>query len=137
MKVFIDANVLVSAFATTSVCTELLILIRQRHQLVFSVQVLDELERALLKKFKVPAASVALYRTRLEARALIQADPKASPKRCRDLKDDAILQAALDADADWLVTGDADLLVLKRVDGMPISSPRDFMEAMGVEDLWD
>jgi putative PIN family toxin of toxin-antitoxin system len=48
---------------------------------------------------------------------------------CRDVDDDNVLACALAAKADYLVTGDADLLVLKNFRGIKIISPRDF-EAM-------
>jgi len=45
---------------------------------------------------------------------------------CRDPEDDAILACALEAEVDYLVTGDADLLELKTFKGLRIITPRDF-----------
>jgi len=45
---------------------------------------------------------------------------------CRDRDDDLILACADTADADYLVTGDKDLLVLERYGRSKILSPRDF-----------
>jgi putative PIN family toxin of toxin-antitoxin system len=45
---------------------------------------------------------------------------------CRDPDDDAILTCALGAGADYLVTGDLDLLQLKIFKGIRIVTPRDF-----------
>lgn len=45
---------------------------------------------------------------------------------CRDADDDNILACALAAKADYLVTGDADLLELKMHKGISIITPRDF-----------
>ncbi len=45
---------------------------------------------------------------------------------CRDPNDDAILACALEARADYLVTGDVDLLELKIFKGIRIVTPRDF-----------
>jgi putative PIN family toxin of toxin-antitoxin system len=137
LKVFVDTNVLFAAYAGSGLCTELLIYLRQRHQLVVSEQVLDEFERAVAKKLKQPAKQAKAYRVGLQQRCLVQPQPPKTAKRSRDPKDDAILQAALDAQCDWLVTGDADLTVLKRLEGMPITTPRDFFEAMGVEEPWN
>ena len=47
MKVFVDTNVLVAAYATRGLCSDLLRLILAQHELVVSQQVLAELERAL------------------------------------------------------------------------------------------
>lgn len=49
----------------------------------------------------------------------------------RDADDDKFLQLALAAEADGLVTGDADLLVLEAVGGCSILSPGDFLTAVG------
>jgi predicted nucleic acid-binding protein len=44
----------------------------------------------------------------------------------RDADDDNILACSLAAEADYLVTGDSDLLELKSFKGMPIIAPRVF-----------
>ena len=63
--------------------------------------------------------------TALEGDAEIVAiQPLAMPV-CRDADDDWILATALAAKADGLVTGDNDLLVLGRHEGVPILTPRD------------
>jgi uncharacterized protein len=134
LRVFLDSNVLISAFLGSELCAELLVFLKQKHQIALCPQVLEELERALVKKIKLPAETVRSWKGQLEKVVRMQPDPKQAPKRCRDPKDNAILQAALDADCDWLVSGDSDLTSLKRVERMPITTPRDFMEAMGVEE---
>ena len=50
------------------------------------------------------------------------------PKVCRDPDDDHILAAAVNAECDFLVTGDKDLLALKKFAGMKIVTPREFAE---------
>ena len=47
---------------------------------------------------------------------------------CRDPKDDMFLNLAFDAKASCIVTGDADLMVLHPFRGIPILSPREFLE---------
>ena len=44
---------------------------------------------------------------------------------CRDPDDDLILAAALAAEANLLVTGNQDLLVIKEFEGIPILTPRE------------
>jgi predicted nucleic acid-binding protein len=127
----------IAAFTGSRLCTEVVVFVRQRHQLVLSQLVLDEFERGLIKKLKQSPSVAGMYRRQLELRCLVQPEPKHAPKRSRDPKDDPILQAALDADCDWLISGDADLTSLKRVQGMPISTPRDFLEALGVEESFE
>jgi len=48
---------------------------------------------------------------------------------CRDLDDDKLLETAMMGEADCLVTGDRDLLVMSSFQKSPISSPADFLAA--------
>lgn len=47
---------------------------------------------------------------------------------CRDPKDDKLLELAVSGDADFLVTGDKDLLVLNPFRGIEIITPREFLD---------
>lgn len=47
---------------------------------------------------------------------------------CRDPKDDKYLQTAISGQADFIVTGDDDLLVLHLFQEIEILKPHDFME---------
>ena len=53
----------------------------------------------------------------------------ATVRASRDPDDDKFLHLALAAEADWLVSGDADLLVLEAVGAAAIVSPAQFLEA--------
>ena len=50
---------------------------------------------------------------------------------CRDPKDDKFLELAVSGRADYLVTGDLDLLVLDPFRGVRILTPADFLAAVG------
>ncbi len=47
---------------------------------------------------------------------------------CRDPKDDKLLELAVSGNADFLVTGDKDLLVLNPFRGVKIITPREFLD---------
>jgi hypothetical protein len=47
---------------------------------------------------------------------------------CRDPNDDHVLAAALAADADYIVTGDADLLALRTYQNIQIVTVRGFLD---------
>jgi putative PIN family toxin of toxin-antitoxin system len=49
-------------------------------------------------------------------------------RECRDPNDDKFLELALSADAMCVVTGDHDLLVLHPFRGIPILTPRSFLD---------
>ena len=128
MRAVFDTNVLVAAFVTEGICSKLLTRGRKKEfDLIICSVVLQEFERVLIKK---------LSATRNEARNALQivseaicgvVHPLQSVQSvCRDPDDDAILACALEARADYLVTGDVDLLELKVFKGIPIVTPRDF-----------
>ena len=54
-------------------------------------------------------------------------------RACRDPKDDKFLEAAVSGEADYLVTGDTDLLVLHPFRRIPILTPASFLNAVGEE----
>lgn len=47
---------------------------------------------------------------------------------CRDTKDDKLLELSVSGDADFLITGDNDLLVLNPFRGVEILNPREFLD---------
>jgi hypothetical protein len=54
-------------------------------------------------------------------------EPKIEITECRDPKDNKFLELALAGNADCIVTGDKDLLVLNPFRGIKIISPSDFL----------
>jgi len=54
--------------------------------------------------------------------------PKISVKVCRDEKDNKFLECAESANADYIVSGDEDLLVLKKYDKISIVTTKQMLE---------
>jgi hypothetical protein len=54
--------------------------------------------------------------------------PRCRVAVCRDHTDNEVLACALEASADYVITGDKDLLVLKIFHGIHIISPADFVK---------
>lgn len=50
---------------------------------------------------------------------------------CRDKKDNFLLSLAVDSKANYLITGDDDLLVLEKIEGTKIMTFRNFIEHIG------
>ena len=50
-----------------------------------------------------------------------------SVRACRDPKDDKILELAINGNADYVITGDEDLLALNPFQGIPIIRPAEFL----------
>jgi putative PIN family toxin of toxin-antitoxin system len=128
VKAVFDTNVLLAAFLTEGVCAKLLTRARkQQFNLITCPFILHEFERILAKKFSATKQEKenALALITEAAQDIVQ--PSEIPTgACRDKDDDNILACALEADADFLVTGDKDLLHLKVFRGIRIVTPRDF-----------
>ena len=56
--------------------------------------------------------------------------PQTAVKVARDADDDAVLAVALEVGADFLVSGDNDLLVLKHIASIPIVDPGQFLSQL-------
>ena len=128
MKIFFDTNVLVAAVATHGVCSEIFIHCLENHQIVTSELVLNELEKALKRKLKLPIKQANEVITYFHLHLEIVTTPAVFKKICRDPNDDKILAAAALTKADCLLTGDKDLLILKRFNNFHVVSPKNFWE---------
>ena len=127
MRVVLDTNVLVAAFIARGVCTDVFERVIADHVLVLSPHILDEFDRVMISKLGFDETRVerafALFR---RVGLVVEPEPLENSV-CRDGDDDEILALARSASAACLVTGDDDLLILKRFERIPIISPRAFL----------
>jgi putative PIN family toxin of toxin-antitoxin system len=130
VRVFLDTNVLVSAFATRGLCSDLLEVVLLDHELITGTAVLRELERVLSRKIKLPKSRVSeVIDYVVSEAALVVAD--ATPADvAADEADSKVLGEALAASAGVFVTGDAELLDLRAVGTLRIVSPRQFWQML-------
>ena len=126
MRVFLDTNVLVSAFATRGLCADVLRLTLSEHDLVLGTVVVAELRRVLLGKIKLPKAQWSAIEAFLREHEVVARPRKAPSIRVRDASDRWILATAIAAKADVLVTGDRDLLDVAGESPVRILTPREF-----------
>ncbi len=128
MRVFLDTNVLVSAFAARGLSADLFDLVLVKHELITGQNVLQELEKALRTKVKLPAARCAeiVDLVSAEAARIVENAPRAECKADED--DRIVLGEAIAGEAEAFVTGDAELVALGSVGSLPILTPRQ---------LWD
>ncbi len=129
MRVFLDTNVLVSAYATRGLCADVLRLILLEHDLLTSEVVLKELERILSTKIRLPAAFVQETITFLRQYHVEPKPRDLLPIKVEDADDAWVLASAVGARADILITGDPHLLdVANEVRELRITNPRGFWE---------
>ncbi len=125
MKVFLDTNVLASAIATRGLCSELLESVIHDHELLTCQPVLRELEGVLIEKLRLPEAVVAGFLALLKAEGTIVESRKDPSIRIKDSDDIPILGCAIAGKADVFVTGDKELLELRKIEDLAVVSPRE------------
>jgi len=130
VRVLLDTNVVIAAFATRGLCQDVMQVVIAEHDLILGHTVLDEVERNLQKKLRMPKSAAAEVIDFLRAHAeVVRSDAPASvPKRDQD--DRWVVAAALHGTADVLVTGDDDLLSITSNLPVAIVSPRGFWEML-------
>ena len=128
MKAVFDTNVLIAAFLTEGICSGLLIRARkQAFNLVLCDDIIREFKGILIKKFKLTSTDISEISAIVsEAAAEILHEHGPIPNICRDPNDDMIIACAIDAAADYIVTGDEDLLILNRYQDIVVINPRNF-----------
>jgi len=138
IRALLDANVLVSAAIRPGGKPDQ-ILRRAVTEFVWltSEYVLSELERALLypriqKKYRdlVIAENRAALFGLIRTQAEFVGRGHAIPATSRDINDDPVLAQAADGHADYLVTGDLDLLTLGAFEGIQIVTPEQFLKIL-------
>lgn len=130
MRVFLDTNVLVSAFFGRGLCSDLMArLLRSRHEILIGESVVREYLRIAQSKFGATPASLE-FSLEVLRRQRIVPDGTETFSSISDPDDRPIVGSALAAEAELFVTGDKVLLVLKDLEGMPIVSPRECWERL-------
>jgi uncharacterized protein len=127
VRVLLDTNVLVNAFATRGLCADVLRVVLAGHGLISADVIIEEVGRALTRKFRVPRHVVTGIRDFLGPYATMASAARRPSVNVRDPDHAEILAIAIAARADVLVTGDRDLLdVRERVEDIRIVDPRGF-----------
>ncbi|MDE2794181.1 MAG: putative toxin-antitoxin system toxin component, PIN family [Gemmatimonadota bacterium] len=132
MRVFLDTNVLVSAFATRGICADVLRIGVAEHDLMLGETVLGELRRVLRDKLGVPCATVDSTERFLREQGAVVARGRPLGLELCDPDDVAVLEQAVTGEADVLVTGDRDLLEVAGQVLIAITTPRGFWESLRV-----
>jgi uncharacterized protein len=128
MKVIFDTNVIFSAFATRGLAHAVFELCLERHTILISETILSELFSHLQNKLKMPSENVHMLISYLKESCLLSEEAFVDNKACRDKKDIHILGLAEKMHPEFIVTGDEDLLVLKKYRKTLIVTPREFWE---------
>ncbi len=135
MRAVVDTNVVVSASLNPDARINLILvhLARGKYTFLYSEGSLDEIidvlsrphvTRGMIGNFDVNEF-VALARFRGE-----EIVPITAIHICRDPDDDKFLEVAVEGKADYIVSGDGDLLSLSPFQGIPVLKPVDFLDIL-------
>lgn len=128
--VVFDTNVLVSALGFGGKPLECLLLsiVESNVEIDFSDETLSELRRVMeYEHLPFTEEEKSRYPKILEDLAVI-VEPDMNVNEVRDEDDDIFLECALAADADYIVSGDDDLLELEEFRGVSIVTPEEFLQ---------
>ncbi len=125
MKVYLDTNVLVSAFTARGLGADLLRYLLAEHDVMTGEVNLGELRRVLAEHFHAAESQLAVVEGQLRDQLVVPRPAAASPLPLRDPDDALVLASAIAGAADLLVTGDKDLLTLAARAPLPIVTPRE------------
>ena len=137
-RVVVDTNVFISSLLSTRGATYQLMEMWKngRFHLITSPYLVNELTRVLTypriaKRLRVTGAETATIIQYLLANAEMMPGTLQLPGVTRDPKDDAVVACAQEGNADYIVSGDDDLLVLEEFQGIQMIRPTDFIELFG------
>jgi len=130
-RVVVDSNVFVSALIFGGNPRRLIHLAEQDFVELYTSELLrGEVERVLAIKFQWPSKRVASATNYLWSLTKC-VEPQEIGTDCVDSDDNRVLECAVEAQADWIVTGDQHLLVLHPYRGIAIVTPREFLDSKG------
>jgi putative PIN family toxin of toxin-antitoxin system len=133
MRIVLDANVLVSGIFWGGYPHRVLEMwARDRVEVVVSHEILTEYDRVITQLgHKEGLAHLSHHWLMFIGQYGIVATVRTPVQVCRDPADNKYLSCAVDGNADFIVSGDRDLLVLKEFIGIPILTPRQFIDRHG------
>ena len=136
IKAVIDTNILIRALIKPhgTVGPILQHLSRGDFVIVYSTPLLDE----LIAKLSLPRIRVKYHVELDQIEALValialrgeRVTPNRKVKVCRDPQDNVVIETALAGGAEYVVTGDEDLLILKKFEAVRFVTPRAFLAAL-------
>ena len=131
-RIILDTNLWISFLISKKLDLLDNYLIKGKFKLIFSHELIDEfltvVNRPKFKKYFAEENISDLLKFFDKYGELIKVDSKV--EKCRDFKDNFLLNLAIDSEANFLITGDSDLLVLKKIKNTKILNWTDFTNEM-------
>ncbi len=125
MKVYPDTTVLLAAFLVNDLSAQWLRrMLTSPHELLIGIPVARDFSQTMQDRLGVPTPRFANVLKVLKRQTFVPATRFMPNDPLPDPDDAQVLGCALEAKADYFITGDRMLLELERVDGLPILSPQ-------------
>lgn len=133
IKIILDTNLWISFLITNKLKQLDDLISNKKIRLIFSNELLEEfIDVANRPKFKK-------YFSQKDIEKLLKyfdqyaefIEVKSDVKICQDIKDNFLLNLSIDAKADYLITGDNDLLILKEINSTQIITYTEFLNKIG------
>jgi len=141
IRAVVDTNVLVSGLVAAGGAPGQILdaWIAGHFTLVTSPYLVEELLHTLsypriATRLRLEEEELETILAALLSRAEIIPDRPHPPNVTRDPKDDAVAACASAGSVDYLVSGDQDLLILHEYEGIPVVTPRQFVETLRTQD---
>lgn len=126
MRVVLDTNVIIAAFASRGLCADIFEVCLENHDLVISGFILSEVAKNLENKLRLPKSiSREIIHYLRDTSSIVEPD-KVNKSACRDKNDLMIIGTALSGKVQCIISGDNDLLTLRKYRGISIITPREF-----------
>lgn len=128
LGIVIDTNVIISALVFGGDPKRLIeVIIKERWKVFTSPQLISELLETLRQKFLFSEEKIKLLES-----SLLNLFKVVYPRKelfiVRDIKDNKVLEAALESNSNIIITGDKDLLVLKKYKRILIVTSKEFLD---------
>ena len=132
-RIVIDTNVYISGTFWTGSPKQLLIMASRKQFITLVSQgILDEIIDILTREDK--PFRLSIEEAKRVVHKILEYAVMVTPIQrftvCKDEKDNMVLECAINGKADFIVTGDSDLLALKKYEGMQIVTVRKMFEIL-------
>jgi putative PIN family toxin of toxin-antitoxin system len=128
LKIVLDTNVLLAGIATHGICEGLLAICFRDHSVVLSDHILNELAEHYVGKFQATNEQASLVVDTLRKQSEVVEPAFISAEVFADADDLPVLGTAIAGKAEFLITGDKQLMELGAYQGVIILSPRAFYD---------
>jgi putative PIN family toxin of toxin-antitoxin system len=129
MRILFDTNILISAFISFksgSMCYDIIDHAVESHELYYTDFIITEFKKVLREDFDYPETVINEFITFITRFFIKGETAETTEKICRDSKDDQVICDAVSNDIEVIITGDKDLLVLRKHKSIDIIRPQDY-----------